>query len=202
MDSQKDNKTVEKVGSEKPEEEIEAEVSDIPETDINAPLEIEQTNSFDGQDHQNTSNNKIFIIGILIGGVIILASGAFFFLGQGQESEPKIITPLKTPVSAPAEEEKTSFNRSKWSLEVLNGSGIAGVSKKAAEKLVQLGYQVVKTGNADKSNYQTTQVFVSNTLLDQADQLIKDLSDEFKSASMAGELKDSTASARIIIGKE
>lgn len=148
---------------------------------------------------------KTFFV-ILVILIILIASAIFFrqqiqsfFLGGGT-AEPSptpgfISTPAPTPTPNP-------LTRSDWSFEVLNGSGETGLAKKVAEKLTGLGYQVVKTGNAGKSDYTETQFFVNKDMQDKADLVIADLKDTFKIASVAGDLKDSTVSARIIIGKD
>lgn len=92
--------------------------------------------------------------------------------------------------------------RSEWSFEVLNGSGTSGLAKKVASSLEDLGYQVIKTGNADKSNYSKTEILVKKDQLEKIDLVIADLKDVIKIASVAGELDEGTASARIIIGKD
>lgn len=92
--------------------------------------------------------------------------------------------------------------RSNWSFEVLNGLGVTGAAKELAEKLNALGYQVIKTGNADRDNYQETQILIKKGLEDKIDLVIADLKKTVRIASVGGELKDSTVSARIILGKE
>jgi hypothetical protein len=92
-------------------------------------------------------------------------------------------------------------NRADITLEVLNGSGVAGMAARTAERLEALGYSVIGTGNADRSNYTETQILVAPEF-DTAELLLSDLTREFDSASVSGELQDSTASARIIVGRD
>ncbi|HHX77555.1 MAG TPA: LytR C-terminal domain-containing protein [Firmicutes bacterium] len=51
--------------------------------------------------------------------------------------------------------------RDKITVEVLNGSGVAGLAKKAAELLEKEGFTVVRVGNADNFDYAVTQVISS-----------------------------------------
>ena len=104
--------------------------------------------------------------------------------------------PASTPTPAPV------VNKSDWSLEVSNGSGITGLAKKYGDLVFAAGYTVVKTGNADKSNYDSTQILVKKELKEKVDLLITDLKSVIKIATVSGELKEGTASARIIIGKD
>ncbi len=145
----------------------------------------------------------LLMIGVLI---VLLLAGFFlnkkfkFFSRDSGSSQSAVVT--STPVSSPIPTPQPILNRSDWSFEVLNGTGVTGEAKKAADKIQALGYQVSKTGNADKSNYKETEILVKKDLLDKVGLVVADLKDTIKIASVAGELKDSTASARIIIGKD
>lgn len=145
-------------------------------------------------------HKKLFIIASLI---LVLLIAAFFLrhkikgivLGGPKTTPTPTSTPLPTPTPNP-------LNKSEWSLEVLNGTTTLGQAKKLADKLKEIGYPVVKTGNADKQTYAQSQIFVKKDLLAKVDLLVADLKDIIKISSVAGELKEATASARIIIGKD
>lgn len=144
------------------------------------------------------SNRTLYIV--ILGVIVLTVVGAFIFnkkliKGETVESSP---SPSPTPTQTP----KPALNRADWSFEVLNGTGVTGAAKKIADKLKELGYQVIKTGNADKSDYEKTEILVKDDLKEKIDLVIADLKDVIKIASVAGELKDSTASARIILGKD
>jgi hypothetical protein len=47
-------------------------------------------------------------------------------------------------------------------LEVLNGSGVVGLARKAADQLQQSGYTIDSTGNAPSFNHDKTQIIVHN----------------------------------------
>ncbi len=146
------------------------------------------------------SRKTLYLIIVLI---LILATLGFLFRHQikslfsvGPAPTP---TPTATPAPSPTPE---PLSRTVWSLEVLNGTSTSGQAKKVADKLKELGYPVVKVGNADKQNYPATQILVKKDLLSKVDLVVADLKDIIKIASVAGELKEGTASARIIIGKD
>lgn len=153
------------------------------------------------QDVPKKSGKSVLLIIILVAALV----GTGFFLnekfkpfsGSPQATPSAIPTPIPSPTPA-----QPILDRSQWSLEVLNGSGATGQAKKVADKIQALGYLVVKIGNADKSNYPQTEILVKKDLLDKINLVAADLKDTIKIASVAGELKDSTASARIIIGKD
>lgn len=146
------------------------------------------------------SYSKIFI-GILL--ILVLAAiggGIYYVLGRGTAKQESVSQmPVSTLEPTPTPE---TLNRSEWSFEVLNGSGVIGEARRIAEALRNLGYQVVRVGNADRSDYQKHQFIVQKDLEDKVDKVIVDIKDVITIASVAGQLKDSTASARIILGKE
>lgn len=147
------------------------------------------------------SHKGLYLIIIILLG--ILAAGFFFrskvkrLVMGGSPTPTPVATEIPTPTSTP-----NPLNRSDWSFEVLNGSGESGLAKKIGGQLQDLGYQVVKTGNAPKSNYTQTQILVRQDQMEKVDLVIADLKDTIKIATVAGELKEGTASARIIIGKD
>lgn len=155
--------------------------------------------------YEQKSSAKIPVaLFIIIGLVLAAIVAGFFFRNQINNlligsAQP---TPVPTPIIAEPTAVPNPLVRSEWSFEVLNGSGKSGLAKEVAGKLQDLGYQVVKTGNADTSDYSQTEILVRADLQEKVDLVIADLKDTIKIASMAGELKDSTASARIIIGKD
>lgn len=149
------------------------------------------------------SSNKITFM--LIGLLLLIVLGGAFFLRSRIENLVGNLQPTPTPAPVASVQPAPTPNplvKSEWSFEVLNGSGESGLAKKIAVKIQDLGYQVVKSGNADKSDYTQTQVFVRKDQLDKIDLVIADLRDVVKIASVAGQLQEGTASARIIIGKD
>lgn len=186
---------------------------DVEKEDMEAPSEEVKIRGFNPNEDKDEdlvydtpkrkSGMKKFIIWLAVIAVLALAAGwiatTVFKSGEG---EVKITqdSPSPVPVVTPPPEQK--LERSEWSLEVLNGSGVSGLAKKVSDQLTSLGYQVIKVGNADKQNYEKSQIFVKDSLKDKLDLVIADIKDVIKIASVAGEIEDSTASARIIIGKD
>lgn len=185
---------------------MDSELESTEQSDLNKESVVETSDNPNFKDMEPAPGRKsmkkiIFVIIILI----VLLSAGFFFRAQikglvgggGVKStpSPSMSTPEPSPTPSP-------LVRSDWSFEVLNGSGASGLAKKIASNLQVLGYFVVKTGNADKDNYSETQILIREDLLEKVDLVIADLKDIIKIASVAGQLKEGTASARIIIGKD
>lgn len=150
--------------------------------------------------HKKKSSKKVFVIVIV---VIILLAGGFLLRNRikgvvKQEPEP---TPTPSVTSIPTPE-SNPLVRSDWSFEVLNGTSSSGLAKALADKLIALGYPVVKLGNADKDTYTRTEILVKKNLMAKINLVVADLKDTVKIASLAGELNEGSASARIIIGKD
>lgn len=143
---------------------------------------------------------------LVVGLAVMLLVGGFFLNKRFKATPVPVATP--TPLPSSTSTPQPILNRSDWSFEVLNGTEVIGEAKKVADEIRALGYPVVKTANADKSNYSQTQILAKKDLLDggasgtKIDLVIADLKDVIKIASVAGELTEGTASARIIIGKD
>lgn len=152
---------------------------------------------------KSKSGKKPVILVIIL--ILLLIVG--FLLFKNKSSIKKMVMGAPAPTPAPTETPTPSptpqaLIRSDWSFEILNGSGVTGQAKKIADQIKNLGYSVIKKGNADKQTYTQTQVQVKSDFKDKIDLVIADIKDIVKVASYAGELKDSTASARIILGKD
>lgn len=176
--------------------------TNIPESNLNASLKIEEEPQRHGA-YENKSNKNLFVAGGIGAGIILLSIAGFIVLGFRSSQEKKMVDiSIEQPKISLKEEEEPVIDRSEWAIEVLNGSGVSGAAKELAEKLEQLGYKILKTGNASKSNYKNTEVYISKDFVDKSDLLFEDLKDEINVSTVSGELEDSTASARIIIGKK
>ena len=172
----------------------------VPATDINAPLVVEEINSPSEVIPIEKKNNLLYLSGIIFVGLITLSSlTLFYFLnkdrGRSRQIQPVQITQTEvksTPVP---------FNKSLWTIEVLNGSGQAGAANLAAGKLTDLGFQVTKIGNADRSNYSNVSVFLSPELNSFSMEFMNVITTVYPGASLSGTLNTSSPAARLIIGK-
>jgi len=173
------------------EEETEILEEESKNQDQNQPLieniPLEQTNK---------KNYKILILGLLVATAIaVLVSGYFYW-----QSKKEIPQPSPTPTTVKTEEKTYVFNRSDWSIEVLNGSTKAGAASKLAKDLETLGYKITKTGNADNKDYKNSSVALSTDIKKYKAVFLGDLDGKITLSETTETQKDSTASAQIIIG--
>lgn len=176
----------------------EVEITDTPKRTFNIP-----SNELSG-----TQNGGSLVKWVVLVVVILLSlGGAIYFLrsrGDVAESVPPISSftetevistppPSPTPSSTPA-----SFDRSKYTLRILNGTETSGLAASVSAKLKELGYKIEKTGNA--SNSAQTKVSVKPSLSELLSTLIKDLSSDFKAVEGQTLKTNDPADAEIILG--
>lgn len=187
--------------------EDEKTLESVPDISKDAPLKAESVDDdSDDTPKLEKKNKKIFIIGVLLAGVLLLSTVAlgFYFFG-GQDTVEETAVEVEEAEEEPAPTlEITELVREDWTIEVLNGSGVAGAAGELQEKLEDLGYEVLEVGNADNSDYEETEVYISSDMIDEADAFIEDLEEELDIVADPQELDDEEAPAvvRIIIGSE
>ena len=170
-----------------------------------APLKVESEEESQGEELPpiEKKNKKIYIAGIVIALLLIVATGVlgFYFLNSGKEDKKVEVAEDKTVEATPTLIEE--IDRAEWSIEVLNGSTTTGVARTVADSLEELGYTVENVGNADNKDYEETTVLISSEKSDEEAELFVD---EVKKATgvdvLQEKLEDSTLSARIIIGSD
>lgn len=150
--------------------------------------------------NQKGSSFKTLVLFLIL--LIILGVGGFYGWRYFNRNIAKPAQVNPAPLVSPTPAPTRSLNRAEWSFEVLNGSGVTGAAKVAADNLTGLGYVVVKTGNADKSNYTKNELFVREGKSADSNLILADLKTDFSIASVSGELTEGTASARLIIGSK
>lgn len=178
----------------------------VPSISINAPLKVEDPGNETLEEvPSEEKNKKWFVLGCCVAIIIIILSIVFavYLFKNPPVAEKKVNFEKPAVVEEKKTETVTStFNRGEWSLEILNGSGVKGSATTTSSKLENLGYKIIKTGNADKSNYLKSKLYVSSAFSNQFQELLNDLKEQLSISTISGELTGSTASARIIVGKE
>ena len=147
-------------------------------------------------------NRKLWVVGLitllfvfgLTGWILFLTTRYSQEVVREVETETQTEAPVETATPAPVQ-----LEREEISLEILNGSGVAGAAATTAETFEQLGYQIEEIGNAESTD--GNELYVSSEVEEQIDVLLEDVEEELGISSISGELEDSSASARIILGR-
>ncbi len=148
------------------------------------------------------TNKKLFRAGMIVVLIVFGITGWVFYLTNrySEKTADEEITLDEAATEAPtATPASTQLEREEITLEILNGSSVAGAAADAAEIFEALGYVDVETGNADDT--EGNELYVSSDIEELVDILLEDVEDELDISSIAGDLDDSTASAKIILGE-
>ena len=93
----------------------------------------------------------VLLLGALLGGVYFYQKGVNLEL-QASPTPEASIEPTLTPTASPS----AKLDLTKFSINVQNGSGIAGTAGSAKDLLTKAGFKVSGTGNADNYDYTDT----------------------------------------------
>ena len=93
----------------------------------------------------------IFLLGAILGGIVFYQKG----VNKGEEVNPTP-TPVAVSSTTPSPSPLSSADLTKYTISILNGSGIAGEAGKAKTLLTTAGFEVGTTGNAATYDYTKT----------------------------------------------
>jgi hypothetical protein len=212
--SSQDTKSTEEKAPPKKLEHEDSEQKEAHEEEQTTPQKSEETKS-EKEDVRPESPDKIpfwvlliaFLIGISLGAGLI--GGVFYYDAKVSKIISKNPTPTltatieSTQTPAPTgNDENEEIDLSKYSIEVLNGAGIAGEAGKAAGLLEDVGFTETSTGNASSYNYTVTEVSLKP---DTPEAVYKEIEDALASYNVveADPLEDSSDfDAVVIVGSE
>ena len=141
---------------------------------------------------------------LILGLIVLLAIGATGYLLRDKftksEPTPTPTATLETPVSEETPTPTPSFDRSKYTLRVLNGTKTSGLAGSVSAQLKELGYNIGKTGNATSSAIGQTTIRIKGEPEGLLETLIKDLSDDFDAISGKALDEDDEMDAEVILG--
>lgn len=154
--------------------------------------------------HKRSPSRSIMTWAIVsIVACIVVGGGLLLF--SGKEKIPSLFTsptptststPIPSPI--PAELKKDAIT-----VEVLNGSGVAGVAGKMKTLLEEKGYTVSDTGNADNYKYKNTEIIVKAGKEGYIKLLEEDLQGAYTIGTSAATLEeDAKADVHVIVGGE
>ena len=117
---------------------------------------------------------KIFLIILTVLSLLAVIAGGFYLYQKNlsnktvkpEETKEAIvtITPSTAPTVTPT---ATTVDYSKYSLQILNGSGVPGEAGKAKELLVNYSFKSVATGNASSYDSEKTVISLKENIPDQ-----------------------------------
>lgn len=172
---------------------------DSAESIIKEKTKIDQYNFLD---NNQTASFKLryFLIPLILP---IIFLGGFFTVQSIKDKN--IITISRTGptiTQSPSSIPTVSLTKATVKIIVLNGTGRAGSAGKFAEVLKEKGYQSVETGNADSYNYQNLSISFKESAVNFWNDLVGDLSQNYKLSSSSAFLEASTPEdIQIILGK-
>ncbi len=110
-------------------------------------------------------------------------------------------TPTPRPTTSPIDQ-ATGLDRREISIEVQNGSGVAGVAGKVADFLKSFGYKISGTSNADTFDHTNVSISVKSASANYLPLLKSDLSSQYTIGDTDSSLSaSSSADAVVIVGK-
>lgn len=183
IDNAKVTIEVEEVAEKKEPEVTEETTTEASAQDPKEESKPEEVMSLDG-DSSGFGWKKLILTILIIVPIGFLAFGGFLYFSKNmnldlvkKQSEKKLVIP-ETPTATPTPEE---VDKEEFTIEVQNGSGIAGEGATVGELLEDEGFKVGDIGNADKSNYDETIITVSDEVSDEfIDELTKVLEERGK----------------------
>lgn len=141
------------------------------------------------------TNIWLYRFGMATTGAIIVLSLILYLIYLKSSAMPLASV---EPTSAPTPVPTVTVDVKTITLEVLNGSGVAGKASKTAEALKAKGYSIAVTGNAKK--IPSTTVIFASALSDRAKEIVLADLQSIGISSISSMLGDSSVSARITLG--
>lgn len=197
------------------EKEQNEEKSEQPSKEVKKWLNDTPITEGSGIEESKGINKKVIffvVIFMLIAGIL---GGGFYYYKNNMstttetedENEDRITVretsePTVTPTSVPEVEEEIDL--SKYSVSVLNGSGVPGVAGDVSDILVEAGFSDPDKGNAESYDYGSTQISMKDSVPKSVfDTINQVLSDYYDLSSVPAELDDeSTYDIIIIVGAD
>jgi len=157
-----------------------------------------------------TKNRRLYFIGIIISAFVLGATVAtlYFRIKEGSFTKEEVAVEVEEVTSEEtadtetvAEPEATPLPRSEITLEILNGSGIAGLAGKYKSTFEDLGYTVDSVGNADEDVVGSKLYIDSDIDESLLTNLLEDVKSELDIENITG-TKDLDTAAQIVLGSE
>jgi hypothetical protein len=143
---------------------------------------------------------KIFLIILTIISLLVVIAGGIYFYQKNianktvPANETKVTKVTETPTATPTKAPETeNLDYSKYSLQILNGSGVPGEAGKAKDLLADYDFKTVVAGNANSYDYEKTVISLKEGVPDQVfTDLSKTLDSTYDIESKKEVLEDSS----------
>ena len=153
---------------------------------VNTPAPAQTVSTPELGKKKGGKKNIFIILGILaaIGiGIFLISSGSGSPDADASPSPESDLYDFATPEPTEAPE---PADRDEISIEVLNGTGIAGEASYLQGKLRALGYEDIDTGNADDQDLEETTVVFSEDVPDEiVEEITNELEDIYESVDVS-----------------
>lgn len=184
-----------------PKEEVEEEVKEVEEEIKEAPVkrsvilppEIKEKDtakaslSEENSDEKDSKVNTVWVILLALFIIVSLVGGGILVFRAGVEKGKLEAggTPNETfsPTETASPSAAPSVKREDLKIQVLNGTGKAGVAATAQEYLEGLGYKNVEIGNASSSDFTETEISIKDSKKDYLETLKSDLAENYTVSS-------------------
>ncbi len=144
-------------------------------------------------------NKKLLIIGAVV--LVLLGVGFWFWItqrGSSEEAQPVEETFI---TEEPEPTEEAEFEKSDFSIQVLNGSGKAGLAGTVQTTLEDAGYTMgAEADNADNPNYENTIIKAKSDVPEGFIDMLKDELSDYGTIETEDLDEDETVDVIIIIG--
>lgn len=150
---------------------------------------------------QPLSQVYLWAIGVLL--VVVLIGAGIIWASRGGVAKLSFAKPTPTPTAAPTPTPTPAIDKKTITIEVLNGSGIAGTAGNMKTFLEEKGYTVSGTGNAKNYEYEKTEIQTKEETASYSAFIASDLAGSYTVGSISATLKSSLPyDVVVIVGKE
>ena len=210
-DKGKKGKEIDMSDIDKPKEET--AVPAVPQQETATKSSQEEVNKWiENYDEKATVEKKkgpgffkiLLIILIILSVIAVIVGGVFYYQknisNSKNEESPETVqeNPTTAPTATPTEAvEKVDY--SKYTLQILNGSGIPGEAAKAQEMLTDLDFEDVTTGNASNYDFENSVIALKEGVPDQVFTDIKDLLNSTYNVEDTKETLDDSSTYDVVV---
>lgn len=167
-------------------------------------------------DNEVEKNSQPYKIWIILAATLLLIVGCVYIIysqftkprnipPSTEEPTPTIetsLSPTSPPEETPTPTEEVTLDPSAYTVQVLNGSGVIGVSTEVKNLLEAEGFEKVTTGNADNYDYTATIIRHKSSVPSQIVPFLSEVLSEYDIEESDPLTTDESYDVLIIVGKK